>query len=173
MTVDRTLNKSSLVKTMVVDVCMLILLYYLPTLSHLIAIPLYCFEPMRIALFISVLFLPDRKNAYVLAITLPLFSYFVSGHPIAVKNSIMAAELFVNVFVFYKLLDMKVNSFFSCFISILFSKILYYGLKYAVVSAGLLSANVIDTSIFIQIIITVLLSILFWIVYRKQKSYMV
>lgn len=167
---ERVLNPSKVWKAVIVDVCILAFVYFIPTLSHLIAVPIYYFEPMRIALFISILFLRDRKNAYVLAFTLPLFSYLVAGHPIAVKNVIMAIELFVNVWILCKLLDRKVSPFLSCLISIVLSKVLYYGMKYIVISAGWLNLKMIDTSILVQIVIAAILSVLFWVVYCKRKD---
>lgn len=164
---ERVLNTSKIWKAVMVDVCILAFVYFIPTLSHITAVPIYYFEPMRIALFISILFLRDYKNAYVLAFTLPIFSFLVAGHPIAVKNVIMAIELFLNVWLLCKLLDRKVNTFLSCLISIVLSKVLYYGMKYSVITAGWLNIKMIDTSILVQIVIATILSVFFWVVYRK------
>ena len=168
--VDRVLNPSSAWKTIIVDVCILSFVYFIPTLSHLTAIPFYYFEPMRIALFVSILFLRDRNNAYILAITLPLFSYLVAGHPVVVKNAIMAIELFVNVLILCRLLDRKISCFLSCFLAILVSKLIYYGLKYTAISVGWLNSGLIDTSVFVQISIAFLLSLLFWVVYYNRNN---
>ena len=157
-------------RVVLIDAAILAVVYSIPTLSHALSVPLYLFEPMRMALFVSILFLPDRKNAYLLAITLPLFSYIVSGHPVVVKNAIIAIELLANVFILYRLLEMNFNYFISCFVSIIASKILYYSLKYFVIYQGLFATKLIDTSIIVQLLISCLLSLAFWSIYNKRDK---
>ena len=157
-------------KAVLVDIALLAFVYYIPSLSHLFSIPLYLFEPMRIALFVSILLLHNRNNAYILAFTLPLFSYIVAGHPIAVKNMIMALELLTNVFILCRLLDKNVNPFISCSLSIIISKLLYYLLKYGAISIGMLTTSLIDTSLFVQLTITVVLALVFWFSYNVRKE---
>ena len=170
MAINSSVVGSGIRRTVMIDTIILVVVYFIPTLSHALSAPLYLFEPMRIALFVSILFLTDRKNAYILAITLPIFSYIVSGHPVLVKNVIIAIELFTNVFILFHLLDKKVNYFYSCFISIIASKILYYGLKYLVIFQGLLSTNLVDTSFIVQLLIACLLSLAFWSIYNKRYN---
>lgn len=160
--------KTKAIKTIIVDLCLLTFIYYVPTLAHAFRAPIYMFEPMRVALFMAVLLLRDRRNAFLLAITLPLFSFMVSGHPIAVKNLIMSIELFVNIFLLYKLIDLRVGQMLSCFISILVSKVVYYGMKILAINVGLLAAKTIDTPIYIQLFVAVFLSILFVFINNKN-----
>ena len=155
-------------KAVIVDSLLLVFIYFIPSLSHAFSVPLYQFEPMRIALFVSILLLRNRNNAYILAVTLPLFSFLVAGHPVAVKNVIMGMELLVNVFLFCKLIDKKVNPFWSCFLSVVISKIFYYLLKLTAIKTGLLSVGLIDTALYIQLIVAVSLSLILWISYNKK-----
>lgn len=37
------------------DVALLAIVYYLPTISHLLAFPLYLLDPMRIVIFASII----------------------------------------------------------------------------------------------------------------------
>ena len=157
-------------KTLIVDSLLLVFIYFIPTLSHAFSVPLYLFEPMRVALFVSILLLRNRNNAYILAVTLPLFSFFVAGHPVAVKNVIMGLELLVNVFFFCKLIDRKVNPFLSCLVSIIISKVLYYILKFTAINAGLLATRLVDTSLYIQLIIAVVLSLGLWVSYNHKEN---
>ena len=167
---NSTIYFTRIQKTLLVDAVILAFVYFIPTISHLVAYPLYYFEPMRVALFASILFLSDKKNAYFLAITLPLFSFVISGHPIAVKNMIMAIELVTNVF-FLNLLSKKHNHFFeACFLSIVLSKSIYYILKYVAISTGLLSIDLLGTPIIYQMIVVMLLSLAYLMVNIKTTK---
>ena len=156
-------------KRILIDASLLAVIYYLPSLSHLFNYPIYCLEPMRIALFLSIIFLKDKKNAYLLALTLPLFSYFVVGHPVAIKNVILSIELVANVFILYKLIDNNFNLFASSIISIFISKLLYYILKYIAIIYGLLSVSLFDTPILTQAVVATLIS-LFFILVNQVKD---
>ena len=151
--INKVVTTTRVWKTLILDTFLLVFIYFIPTLSHAFSVPLYQFEPMRIALFVSIMLLRNRNNAYILAVTLPLFSFLVAGHPVAVKNFIMGMELLVNVFLFCKLIDKKINPFWSCFLSVIISKILYYLLKFTAINTGLLATQLIDTPLYIQLII--------------------
>lgn len=49
----------------------------------------------------------------------------------------------------------------SMFLSIIASKLFYYGLKSICISFGLLSTAIVDTNIYIQLIVTIIISALF------------
>lgn len=145
----------------VVDLLWLVAIYYLPTLSHLCKIPFYILEPMRIALFTTLVLTNNKTNTYILALTLPLFSFFVGGHPVFLKSLMMAGELLINVWLFWRLTDKNVNHAVSAFLSIAISKSIYYVVKYFVVSIGLLKMSMISTPLWIQVIVALVLSSLF------------
>ena len=75
-------NQFSIGKEYFLNLFALVFIYATPTLSHLVSFPIYYSEPVRIFLIFTMVH-TQKKNAYVLALTLPLFSFLVSSHPIA------------------------------------------------------------------------------------------
>ncbi len=142
------------------DAAAVLFVFAVPALSHLTSVPFYLLDPMRMAVLGALLFSKNWKNALVLALALPLFSFAVSGHPVYPKFLLIAAELSVNVLLF-AWLSRKMNAGIAAFVSILLSKVLYYGLKAAVLSAGLLQADLISTTIWWQLGVAVGLSAAF------------
>lgn len=142
------------------DAAAVLFVFAVPALSHLTSVPFYLLDPMRMAVLGALLFSRNWKNALVLALALPLFSFAVSGHPVYPKFLLIAAELSVNVLLF-AWLSRKMNAGIAAFVSILLSKVLYYGLKAAVLSAGLLQADLISTTIWWQLGVAVGLSAAF------------
>jgi hypothetical protein len=76
---------------LLIDVALLVALYLVPSLAHLTALPLYMLEPMRVALCVSLLF-TNRTNAYFIALTIPLASAMITGHPPPLKAALMGIE---------------------------------------------------------------------------------
>lgn len=150
------------------DVLLLGTVYLLPTFSHLLGVPLYLIDPMRIMVLGSVLLLKNKMNAYLLAFTLPLFSFLVSGHPIFLKNFLISIELGVNVFLFFTFFHKIRIIFPSIFLSIIGSKLIYYILKYFMIVIGLLHTNIISTSLWIQWSVVLSISIIFSLFYKKS-----
>lgn len=142
------------------DAAAVLFVFAVPALSHLTSVPFYLLDPMRMAVLGALLFSRNWKNALVLALALPLFSFAVSGHPVYPKFLLIAAELSVNVLLF-AWLSRKMNAGIAAFVSILLSKVLYYGFKAAVLSAGLLQADLISTTIWWQLGVAVGLSAAF------------
>lgn len=156
-------------KIVLLDLIFLLLIYFLPTLSHLIGFPLYLLDPMRIVVLSSLLLLGNNKNAYILALTIPLFSFIISGHPVFPKNLLISIELVTNL-IFFVLINKRIsNTFISMFSSIVISKLFYYVLKYVIVLYGILEMEIISTSLLIQLIVALSISILFSIFYSKNK----
>ena len=142
------------------DAAAVLFVFAVPALSHLTSVPFYLLDPMRMAVLGALLFSKNWKNALVLALALPLFSFAVSGHPVYPKFLLIAVELSANVLLF-AWLSRKMNAGIAAFVSILLSKVLYYGLKAAVLSAGLLQAELISTTIWWQLGVAVGLSAAF------------
>ena len=142
------------------DAAAVLFVFAVPALSHLTSVPFYLLDPMRMAVLGALLFSRNWKNALVLALALPLFSFAVSGHPVYPKFLLIAVELSVNVLLF-AWLSRKMNAGIAAFVSILLSKVLYYGFKAAVLSAGLLQADLISTTIWWQLGVAVGLSAAF------------
>ncbi len=136
--------------------------YLVPTLSHLTSIPLYRFEPMRGVLFLNLLLTGNKRNAYIMAVTLPLFSFFVGGHPVFAKALLMAAELLVNLLLFDVFPRSIKNPAIDMFLSIVASKVFYYIIKFGIISVGLLDGPMVATGLMTQLIVAVVLSVAFW-----------
>ena len=152
----------SLQKIVILDAIMIGVMYMVPTLTHWTMVPLYKFEPMRCVLLLNLLMTGNKMNAYIMAVTLPLFSFFVGGHPVFAKALLMAAELSANVFLLDKLSAKFKNAAITMFLSILASKVFYYIVKLGIISIGLLEGPMVATGLLTQLIVAVVLSIAFW-----------
>lgn len=190
MTAERTVRIGTVALW---DLAALGLFYLVPTLSHLTSIPFYRFEPMRCVLLLCLLFTGSKKNAYVMALTLPLFSFLVGGHPVLAKALLMAFELSANVLIF-DILSRKVQCLairgsggwgdsgdrggairgsagwsgaIAMLLSIAASKALYYAVKFGCLSLGLLDGPMVATGLPTQLVVAVVLSLAFWVFKEK------
>ena len=155
-------------KSLVMDFIAMAFIYFIPALSHLVSFPLYYIDPMRIMVILAIAH-TNKRNAYVLAITLPLFSMLVTGHPILFKSFLMAVELCLNVFLFYRVSKIIENKFTSMLISIIVSKLIYYVLKFALISTAVINLDLFSTPLLLQLFVSVLFSgYLFMVLYRRQ-----
>ena len=156
-------------KSLILDLFALAFIYFVPTISHLLNIPIYLVEPMRIMLILAIAH-TSKNNAYLIALTLPLFSFLISSHPNIFKALIMTMELLLNVWLFYKL-STKVNQFVAILSSIVISKIVYYLLKFGLISFAVLQTGLISTPIYLQVITSIVFSgYLFFVLYRRRIS---
>lgn len=128
-----------------VDVALLAALYLLPSFSHVTALPLYMFEPMRVALIIALLF-TNRANAYFIAFTIPLASAMITGHPAPFKALLMGIEFSIIVACYGYLVQMvRIPAFAALTAAIVSGKVVYYTMKFTALGAGLLTGNLIST----------------------------
>ena len=133
-----------------VDLALLAALYLLPTVSHMVALPLYKLEPMRIALVVALLF-TGRVNAYLVAWTVPFASFLLSGHPELFKAMLIGIEYSVLVAAYGYLADKRNWSPFAGLVAaILAGKVVYYALKFLSLQAGLLAGNLVSTPVLTQ-----------------------
>lgn len=153
-----SIKQKSLLIPAIFNILGIMFIYFVPTLSHITQLPVYLLEPMRIVVILAMLH-GNKTNAYILALTLPLFSFIVSGHPLIVKSALIATELFLNVFLFYRMKNNNIKVYLAVFISIIASKIAYYLLKFATIKLLLFDSNLFSTSFIAQIGVTLLLSI--------------
>ena len=141
--------------TFMIDVALLAALYFLPSLSHVTALPLYMLEPMRVALIIALLF-TNRTNAYFIAFTIPLASAMITGHPTPFKALLMGIEFSVLVACYGYLVQMvRIPAFAALTVAILTGKLVYYTMKYAALGAGLLGGSLITTPLQTQVILAI------------------
>jgi hypothetical protein len=118
---------------------------------------------MRMAIVFSIIF-ASFQNSILIAITLPLFSFLVSAHPVLAKSWLIASELAINVFLFYWLVGYIKNSTITFVISLVISKVFYYAVKYLLLSTAILSGSFISTPLTVQIIMMVIFSLLFYFI---------
>lgn len=148
------------IKTGLFDFLALGVIYLVPVFSHLFALPVYYIEPMRLMMVFAVMY-TSRKNAFIIALTMPLFSMLVSGHPVFYKALIMSGELAVNVGLFYFLQNRIAGKFAAMAVAIGISKLLYYAVKIMLINFVLISGDIIATPLWIQGIVLVGYSSLF------------
>ena len=157
------------IKPYLIDFFLLLMIYFLPAISHLFAFPVYYLDPMRIALVVALIH-TSKKNAYIIALTLPLFSFLISSHPQIIKSFLLSAELVINLSLFYLLKDKLKNVFTSLFISIIISKVIYYSLKFALISFALLDDRLFSTPFYFQLIAAILVSTYIYLVNRTSAK---
>ncbi|HSW68442.1 MAG TPA: hypothetical protein VLH16_07670 [Bacteroidales bacterium] len=156
------------IRAIVLFIAAITFVYFVPALSHLIGFPLYLVEPMRIMLILAMVH-TTKRNAYLLAITLPLFSWLVSGHPVLFKMGIIAAELVLNVWLFYFLANRFKNRPVAILLSIVLSKGVYYLMKFGLLSAALLEGSLVSTPLYFQAIITLIFTGYIFLWSRAEK----
>lgn len=151
--VNAVMNPFSFLKirTILIDIVALAAIYLIPTISHLFSLPVYYMEPMRLMLIVAI-FHTNERNAYLIAVTLPIFSLLISAHPSVFKTSLIIVELLLNVWLYFFLSQKFVNKAFNMFTSILISKTIYYLGKIFFVNLTLISGDIIATPIYMQVI---------------------
>jgi hypothetical protein len=157
------------IKTYLIDFSLLLLIYFLPAISHLLVFPVYYLDPMRIALVVALIH-TSKKNAYIIAFTLPLFSFLISSHPQILKSFLLSAELIINLSLFFLLKEKIKNVFTSLFISIIISKVIYYLLKFALIYFTLLNDKLFSTPLYFQLISAIILSTYIYLVHRSSNK---
>ena len=147
-------------KTIIVDVVLLGIMAFVPALSHLMGLPIRVIEPMRIALLAGMLLVNDHRNAYLLAVLLPLISTLTTGFPAGAKCCLMIVEMFANVALF-GLFERKFSVWTSMALSILVSKVVYYGLK-----ALIIGGVVMTTPWYTQLVVILALSLGYALIFK-------
>ena len=155
--------------SIVLDFTALAFIYFVPTLSHLVSMPLYFMEPMRLMLILALVH-TNKTNAFILALSLPLFSYLVSAHPVFPKMILITFELSLNVLLFY-LLNRKIKKIFlAILLSIILSKTAYYIIKFGLLKMLILKGGLVSTPLFIQLVTTLIFSGYVYLMLREAKA---
>ncbi len=152
----------------ILDVVALLVVAFMPAISHFLPIPLYLIEPMRLFVVLALL-LTGSTNAYVLAVLLPLVAASTS-HPVFAKSLLIAIELVLNVALFAYCQKAMKNVGLAIFVSVLTSKMIYYALKYGFLQMTWLSGNLISTSIFVQLVVAVGYGVMTWVFFRNYVA---
>ena len=168
MNITLSENKNTF-KIVILDLMLFSFIFFLPSISHYSVLPLYFLEPMRIALFTSMIF-TSRKNTFFIALTLPLFSFLVSLHPPITKMLLISVELFLNALIFFKLADGKLTPFFAALVSLVTSKVIYYAIKYAIFGFILGESFKFGIPVYIQLIVIIMLSIFAGLFFKKPEE---
>jgi len=161
------LKRRSTLFNVLIDIAALGFIYMVPSISHLLSLPVYLIEPMRIMLVIALVH-TSKKNAYLLALTLPIFSFLVSAHPALPKMILISFELALNVFLFFGFSKRLKRIFPSILLSIIISKLVYYLIKFGMIELAILNTGLISTSILIQLIMTLIFSGYVYVFYKKD-----
>ena len=152
------------------DLFAVALVYFIPALAHLTAIPFYIIEPFRLMVLISLVVMNNKHNSLLLAVTLPLISFIIAMHPFFVKAMLISVEMVVNVLVYSLLMKKIKKPSLAILLSIVVSKAGYYLLKYGFISMGLLSMSLISTSLLVQLAVAVVTALLFGQIYKQSKE---
>lgn len=163
------INSKDRIKTIALDILALSFIYFTPAISHLFNFPIYYLDPMRIMLILSLAH-TSRKNSYIIALSLPLFSFIISSHPSIAKTFLISAELSLNIWLFYFISKKIRNEFVSILGSIVASKLVYYFLKIIFIQINLIDGELITTPIYIQVLTTIAFSTYIYFLLSKKKS---
>ena len=120
-----------------------------PTASHLLAWPLYQLNPMLLMLLAAVLLVHDRRNAYLMALLLPMVSMLAVGMPTPLKALCMSAEFATVVFLSGRMQRWNsrfLSSFGAMVLAVVGGKCVYYLLKALIISPAVL----VTTPLWIQ-----------------------
>lgn len=162
------LTSKRTISYVIFDILALTFIYFVPTISHMLSLPLYLIEPMRIALVLALVH-TTKRNAYIIAVTLPLFSFLVSAHPVFYKMMLITGELAINVWLFYFIFNKSKNAFISILSSIVLSKSIYYLAKFIAVAIIFQTGDsIIATSLYIQVATTLVFSAYLGLMYRRR-----
>lgn len=164
-----TISKSETFRSVIISSFALLLIYFTPALSHLLNFPLYLIEPMRLMLIVAMVH-SNKQNAYLLAITLPLFSFAVSGHPVFYKMLLISAELTLNVWLYFIFLRVFKNNFTAMLTGIVISKAVYYLVKAVLISLAVTGPGLFSTPIWIQVLTTLIFSGYAFVILNRKKA---
>ena len=162
------LYNTYLSKTLLIDFLSITFIYFLPALSHLTALPLYLIDPMRIAVLFCLIH-TNRKNVFLIAVTIPIFSLIVSTHPAIFKSVLITIELLANLVLFYFFIE-KLSTFLAMFLSIVLSKLIYYSGKYIFLQLEIIDGDLVSTSLIIQWAVALGLSLYAAIIFNNRQK---
>ena len=137
------------VRALSIDLVLLSAACLVPTVSHLLAWPLYQLNPMLLMLLAALLLVRDRRNAYLMAVLLPLVSMLAVGMPTPLKALCMSAEFVTVVFLSDRMQSWNtkfLTSFGSMVLAVVGGKCVYYLLKALILSPAVL----VTTPLWIQ-----------------------
>ena len=156
------------IKIAVIDLLALVFIYFTPALSHMLSLPVYLIEPMRLMLILSIAH-SSKVNSFILALSLPLFSHLISAHPVFLKTVLISLELTLFSFLFYEFSKKFKSVFLVMLVSVAIGKLFYYIAKYLFISYGLINSELISTPIYMQIITSIAFGLYVSIIMNRNK----
>ena len=156
---DSIASVKPIVRTVIIDAALILLLCITPAISHFTGISYHYFEPMRIALFVGLLLVNDKRNGYFLAALLPVSSMIISGMPTPPICALMVLELILHVFLYHVLTRTTKSAFVGMLTGIIVSKAVFRVLKWAILGHGSYFATAVFANWQIQLIVSVVLAI--------------
>jgi len=159
----------NVIKGILLDIIALVVVYFTPKFDQLVHFPFYMVEPMRLMVVLSIVH-SSRANSYLLALSLPLFSWAVSGHPEFYKMLVMTGEITINVFLFYYLIRKIDSVFLPMIISIVVSKILCYIFYLVFFSMMFIREEAEPSFLIAQVISTLVFSFYIFFVLRIKSQ---
>lgn len=151
------------------DIVLLCVVGTIPALSHLFAVPLYEFEPMRISLFAAILF-SGKRNSYGLAAGMPLFAALTTGHPMPPKLFLIQFELLANAWILRHCLSRRWKFGLAVVVSVILAKALYYSGKFLMLKAGLMGGQLLATDWTHQLAVLVLIAAVGHAVWNRRQD---
>ena len=151
----------TLIRVAVIDFILLAAICLVPALSHLAAFPFYKLNPMLLCLLLSMALVNNRYNSLLMAVLLPFVSMLICGMPTFERMVCMVAEL-STIVALYGVVYKGKNRMLSLFTSIVAGKIVYYLLKYAIVSPSLL----VTTNWVVQLLVVIAYVLFFEFIVR-------
>ena len=158
------IKSNKIVRLALTDVVLVGAACLIPTVSHLLAVPLYMLNPMLALLLAGLLLGRDWRNALLLAVLMPLVSCLVTGMPAAPKMVCMMAEL-ATVATLFGVLSRRWTALPAVLTAVLAGKVVYYLLKALVIAPAVL----VGTAWWLQLGAVVLWCGLFVLIYRQKK----
>jgi hypothetical protein len=143
----------------------------IPTISHLISLPLYKANPMHWIIYLFCLSNTRKISSItILAITLPMFSLLTTGHPALPKAGLIGMELCIYGSIFNLLYH---NRYLGLFGAYIFSKtigiVIYYATKLIFLRSGVLTGSLISEPIYAQLIVAIgIIAVLYMITRSKH-----
>jgi hypothetical protein len=161
------------VKTLIIvllDLLAVLFIALMGDISQSLGYPMYILDPMRIMVFLAIAF-TARWNGYLLALLLPLVSFILGGHPYFLKTALMMAELSLNVWLFWFLIKHIGMPMLSTLMSIVFSKAVYYLLKFLFITWGMIDSALLSTPWGEQITSTSVIAIFIFVAFFFQRKF--
>jgi len=164
-----TLSQRTWIKELAFNLLALLFIFLVPIVSRSFQVPFYYVDPMRLVIILAIAH-TSRRNAYILAIILPLFSFVISSHPSMYKMLAIMTELILNIALFYYLMKRLKTVFVAMLASIVIAKMIYYILKYFLIEVDLIQTSLFSTPWLPQMVMTLAFSIYVWMIFSFVHS---